>query len=372
MRYKKIAYIISSCLSITHVCYNNASDKKLELISETALEKIEQPAQENIKESITPESITDEMAFLTAHNALPENRLEFGSTKNNPSWEFGPILRLINDGNQVIKNIYAGQQYQITADPTSRLEYLKAIIALSWALFAKAVKKGQGFISGVLVLEDPGYKIYDFLYNYTKSVNPNADQESSGLKNMLKRAFSPKWAAVNPYAYRRSSSHFNDAGLVQFGIDMRDTDNVTKDWLPGKKRHLLFGKTGRLGPIFIKFEDYGLVGTDWLGHAAKYVQKNVLPKGPGKREHVPEEVTKRFKSLLTKVPETRKKQLNANNAKFIKDIYVTVQQLAKDPRNATYYTDAQEFVKYLQNNFDNLDMRRGNEVIIRALELKTP
>lgn len=304
--------------------------------------------------------------------ALPENVTNFAQKK-------------IKEGNEILKKIARNpesimleckknQQERKEKDVATFLAqqkaYLDQIIAVVWALFNKAVEKGQGFTGGTIVIIDPGFALYNFLFNYVCFVNPNI-QPGKNPSNII---------ADNMYGYARRSTHFtelNDLSNFEghYGIDIRYDEKDLQPLLPGNKQHILFGKLPHLAipVIFIKFETYGLVleRKELIKHVEKAAQKgkkDILRSHTpslSRREDMPLEVKKRFENLLNQLPKAEQKIVNKAISKqfnHIRTYYAQAKRLATHQEK--YAPEAQKFVNYLDNHFDFVYLRRGNEVIL--------
>lgn len=224
---------------------------------------------------------------------------------------------------------------------------------LIWFLFAMAIAKNQGFEEGTFVIEDPEFKIYDYLKDISLS---------------------------------RHSSHFKEHAKTQMGIDVLG--------LPAEKQTLLFGianKDKQL--IFIKPENYG-VYTWWdtimhgveFGHAQG---RKWLPATFGsddqenwRKERVPKDAISKYKSLRQELltanliqPALEPKDININT------IYIELKNwLAQNEseglvasvseQNKSIIDKVQAFKKELEDKYDNLDIRYGREVILLQKSLE--
>lgn len=251
----------------------------------------------------------------------------------------------INQGKNCALAVLDGS---LSKKPFVRQAYLNNIISFAWYLYAIAIQKGQGFTSGVIVIEDNDQRVYDFLYEYVQQVNP---------KNLFRRSL----ISLNPYAYSRQSTHFpsDQRTFVQYGIDARFfAHQKAQRLLPGSKTHLLFGRLAH-GLTFVKFERYGLYFKDgFIGHAVglvRHIGGRVMShivtreeKALHKKEYIPAWVKSACKSLPFK-----------NQPRAIKDI---VQLKGTDNR-------LDSLVTHLAAKYDHLQMRHGEEVIISRKEM---
>lgn len=251
-------------------------------------------------------------------------------------------------------------------------EYLNSIISIVWSLFNKAIEKNQGFTSATTVVKDPGYKLYNFLLEYAKSVNPGL--EVGGNPTLAV-------ASLNCYAYRRRSTHFPEQQKLStfdghFGIDIRYDEGDLEALLPANKRHVLFGKIIQSGQelTFVKAEEDGVCYRDAVAHLGSLIKKKTVGKvyAPGeiaRREDVPSSVKDQFKALKESVKKNDPKlykELKKSLADHvgIKEIYLETQSLAAMV-GAKFATEANKLLQDLTSKYDNLDIRRGNEVILQ-------
>ncbi len=275
----------------------------------------------------------------------------------------------IKKGNDYLKAIMAGTMDKIPVKfdkPFAEIQkdYLNAIIALSWALFDKAVRQGEGFTGGTIVFEDKGHKVFNFLFDYAKKAN---DSLANGKRN-------PKYISQNCFAYERHSSHFPEMqdAYGQFGVDMRYGNGDLEKLLPANKSHLLFGQVASKNKelSFIKMEVYGLCARDAsvIKHGLEFLKGNKGKKGPSRREAVPKEVKNMVEQMLNEMPKENRAAVSQEIGKpaIIKNIYSVAKKLATI-KGVPGSKKAQELVTYLEKNFDHLDIRRGNEVILEPL-----
>lgn len=312
--------------------------------------KIEEQEEEQEPKAIAQQPEKDTIKFL--QGLAPAYKLE-------PN-----MVKFANDniqkGKQYIKDIYAGKVKKFQGEPNQmQRDYLESIIAISWYLFSKAVEKGQGFTGGTIVFEDKDFKVFNFLLHYVKQVNE--DVKGGNYK--------AEYISLNCYGYPRHSTHFpelqNKDGYEQFGIDIRKKgEDVLRADLPSQKRHILFGKAGnRL--TFIKMELYGICGTntDAINHLGQLFASKAA--GISRREDMPKPYKKRYKELLEGLPKKDRDKIQ----NWMKGKTVTLKNIyfALKPYNGIAAVG--QFIKDLENDFDNLDLRRGNEVILKKRDI---
>lgn len=255
-------------------------------------------------------------------------------------------LSYIRQGKNIVSSIINKKCDQLVL--RERKLYLSEIIACMWYLYGLAINKNQGFVDGVIVLDDANQLFYNFLYDYVKNVNS---------KGLSKRAI----ITTNPYGYGRRSTHFPDdqRTFMQYGIDIR-LNKIAQKILPGNKTHILFGRLAN-GLTFIKMEHYGLYYKDgFIGHACgylrlilgKFLAKFVAQKERflHRKEYVPCWIKKGYKNVSK-----RKCRLTS-----IKDIV----------ENGFDDKVFINLIKKIENSYDHIPLRYGNEVILKNDEIK--
>lgn len=303
---------------------------------------------------------------------LPEDLINFAQEK-------------IKEGNEILRRIAKNptsvpleckkyqQERKQKAEASFLVQqkiYLDQIIAIAWALFNKAIEKGQGFTGGTIVVIDPEFALYHFLFNYICFVNPNI-RPGQNPSNII---------ADNIYGYSRRSTHFTELNDLKnfeghYGIDIRYDGKDLQPLLPANKQHILFGKLSHIAipTIFIKFETYGLVfeRKEMIKHVEKAAQKgkkDILRSHIpllSRREDMPSEVKKQFDHLLDQLPKAEQKIVNEAISKqfnHIRTYYAQAKRLATHDQK--YSEEAREFIKYLDTHYDYVYLRRGNEVIL--------
>jgi predicted DNA-binding protein len=337
--------------------------KQVEVISLMGLEQPKKP------------KLSDAIVFLLKVGesfTLPETLIDFAQEKIK---EGNSTLKKIEQNPKLIER--ACEKYQKIRKEMDEISfltqqkiYLDEIIAVAWALFNRAVEKGQGFTGGTIVVIDPEFALFNFLFNYVCFVNPQINPEKNPA-NII---------SSNLFGYSRKSTHFTELKSLenfegQYGIDIRYDGKNLEPLLPSNKAHILFAKLPYVDiPLtFIKFETYGLVfeGKDMIRHVGKAIikgKKDILKTHIqllSRREDIPEEVIKRFKNLVKQLPKKEKARVKEAIAKkfdHIRTYYIEAKRLST--HSEKYAENAQQFVKYLENHYDYLDLRRGDEVIL--------
>ncbi len=319
---------------------------------------------------------------------------------------------MIAKGQTVYKQIVHGQID--TAKLQKNLnEYVRSIAALIFYFFSKAVEKKQGFSSGSMVIKDPGFKIYNFLYAYVET--------KWKPRSMVKETF-VDISGVG--AYPRKSTHFNSFYIytdkakkgflgkinkknpfIHYGIDM--PKNII---LPAKRKHILFGKVELSPPlIFIKIEHHGLGKKAVLQHAGglgksqmrKFMgsttnklkklgfnQESYLGKlldqismvssddtADARRERIPLKTLTEFLGLM--LVEDSPVQKNEIDIKGVKGLGIRRMlalldsYVARKQGTEAWRTALREFARQIRNEYDHTDIRLGREVILTPdVELK--
>lgn len=277
-------------------------------------------------------------------------------------------------------------------------EYRTAIESIGEHFFNEAKKKAPDYSSGSIVIEDKNGKIHEFLRSYVEI----SRKLTSGQKTNVDK---PCLIANGP-AYARISSHFGNffkygsleaakAGRpTQYGIDLGTpiktfTENVATDDI---RHHMLFGKLSSDEPyIFMKFEARGLGSPkDAAIHSINYL-KSVInktkdtiqvkmagqqiassPKKPtdrfiikDRKEHAPKAILAEYKKLLGKSNLSSDEQVEKLKEVKARGISAIWRQSNGNP-------EFQGIADKLRRSYgnDNLDIRVGNEVIIRDQELQ--
>ncbi len=182
----------------------------------------------------------------------------------------------------------------------------------------------------------------------------------------------------SPGVYERISTHFKSEGEPhQWGYDIDDLPTKTI------KRTILFGKAGRDAAdnnlIFIKPETWGTSSwAHFIMHALQmpicvarkvpylqYLAGTDDDKGYQK-ERIPQKIWYEFVFLLDQLNKTEsldapiiKKEAAARGIAYMVH---TLQQI--DPKNNELQAKIDAFISQLENVYDNLDKRFGNEVVI--------
>lgn len=273
---------------------------------------------------------------------------------------------------------------------------------LMWFLKAKAELKASSHEEGAMTVEDPGGKIRDYL---------------DGCKEM----------------YQRMSSHiknFQTKDNVHRGIDFHHgnvkTNQQANEMLPYGMGALLYGSmpNGKNGMpkdmLYLKMEPHGAAAfkpsTGYqtglgsrklnrhdigqaLGHSFGFIRslyqkltgKTTL--GNARKEHIPSDIKKSFDTLVKSMPEGPHYWLSNNtlggyllgdertgfSKDGIRNMYTKANdllnmfndnQIKLDDKTAT---NLKNFIKKIDDNpnFDNLDVRTGNEVIFTKDELSS-
>lgn len=187
--------------------------------------------------------------------------------------------KLARKGKEYSQTLYQGGTVPNTVD---------AIVAMFHYWYSEAIKKNEGkdFASGTIVIEDPGKKLYSFLWKYVLG-------ELGGKeKKMCIEAI-----IANTDAYPRKSTHFmlyllymgyaskgflgminKHCDYMHYGIDIPKRLSLPIPTIP-KKKHVLFGWLGEIGGsqwLFVKPEEAGLRGIEAIKHTVDLIKKKVL------------------------------------------------------------------------------------------------
>lgn len=260
-------------------------------------------------------------------------------------------------------------------------EFLQSVMAIGWHLYDLALQKGQGFTEGTFVIEDQGFKLYNFLMKYSKQQNPDIH---GNLQDPLLHM------SNNPFAYSRDASHYVHLKnqFRSYGIDVRfGLDQEAQPLLPALKRHILFGKIAEDGDnlIYLKFENYGISKNDVVNHAKEYAAAQLAKNnavagslrylasyfgykietdsGQGRRkERIVPEFQIAFSDIINKEqsidPEKKKLYIALSNQEGFKTLYYTpIAGLASIKALA-------EKFKQDPKGYDYMHWRTGQEVIL--------
>ncbi|MDR3646158.1 MAG: hypothetical protein P4L22_01305 [Candidatus Babeliales bacterium] len=237
-------------------------------------------------------------------------------------------------------------------------KYLTDIVNLIWYFYYLAALEGKSFEEGTFLINcNQSNLIVDFLSAYSAS-------------------------------YHRISSHFPEMKIQQFGIDIPQAQRTYLMFPPFMKFHILYGKISE-DEIFIKPEDHGIGDIkDFALHSISYIQslhRRFLgsESAESRKERIPANITTAWK-ILTKllINETNNKlpadfpKINNDLIKFyeqfgirgmirfINSAFMEDQVLTSSQREAK-----KEFIKQVEK-FENLYLRRGNEVILTNKDFK--
>jgi len=267
--------------------------------------------------------------------------------------------------------------------------YLTKISNLIWYFYHCAIEKGQPFEEGTFVIEDPNNKIYTFLMNYVKAVNPT----------VTKTKKDPAAKTSGGYiAYPRASTHFKfkqkQGFYPHYGIDARfqgyKNEVVQKNIFPAKKNHLLFGKIAD-NLIFIKPENAGLGVDEVPQHAWElgwaFARKSVHKTGLHKilphavinyigtddsplfcKERVPNNFYNAVKQTIVKTDlplqekEKQIQQIKNYGIQYLPSLIRTfTDNKAVQPEEVN---TLKTINSWLNNKYDNNHLRHGREVIL--------
>ncbi len=278
----------------------------------------------------------------------------------------------IKQGEQLFKKLYTKKEAEVPVN-------IQSVVDIMHYLYSRvpARNNGKGFLSGNIVVEDPDYKLFDYLYRYVQT-------KFSG--DMCKENFVSRCNA-----YPRTSSHFNnyyvytnkaqknwfggvtktDCDYVHYGIDM-----IGDVQLPIKeKKHILFGRIGTIEGkqfMFVKFEEVGVQGMQAIQHMFNFIKKYFSENKNSssidyRREDIPQRIMQKFINLINsaELKLTKKKRdkiikktkaLGVRNMIDIADTYPEFDQMKL-------------FKKKVQNRYPDWRYRFGNEIILMHKEL---
>ncbi len=242
---------------------------------------------------------------------------------------------LIAEGKRFVADLRAGRLNNVPLD--ERRKYMAPFV---WYLMSLAeVHQGKGFKEGMLVFQDPEYRMHDF------------------------------FAAA---ATGRESSHYRGSRLTSFGMDIVQDG---KTGLPGNHQTAHFGKRLTLDPqnqyTYLKPEAYGTESIgQMVGHALDYLKTRIPhllghgSKADECKEHVPPALSKQFLKLCGEI------DLKDYNPKLMKDFGVAAMgktlddYLKVNPKSP----HAEKIAEFVVNELEDYDLvRTGREVVLEDI-----
>jgi hypothetical protein len=168
----------------------------------------------------------------------------------------------------------------------------------------------------------------------------------------------------------RPSSHFKKLKLDQYGLDIPG--------MPEYKTHLLFAE---LAPnvLFVKPENYGLGFSGVVGHSWEFVIAQSRKLVPGadqaagmRKERIPSGALSRYADLLESLsidPDLQDIYLTEARDLGIQSIYTKLLVFEDDFKDVADLESIQNFKRNLEDEYDYLKRRFGQEVILGEQEL---
>lgn len=289
-------------------------------------------------------------------------------------------LKQLKQGKIIIQKIYKGKKNE-------QITNLQSIVHIMHYVYSKVPAKNQGkeFLSGTILLEDPKYKLFNYLCKYVKKIYPG---------DMCQENIIQKYAA-----YPRKSTHFNnyylytkkakkswipglvvktDCDYVQYGIDAYEEIR-----LPIKKKHILFGQIGEINGkqmIFIKLEETGMHGMQIVKHTLNLIKKYFseirknLPTDY-RREDIPKDLFREFVDLINSKElklskKTKQKILDSSRVLGVRKMVTYAQSYtASDQGTSAWRNKMKAFEKKLTIRYPDWQYRFGNEIILMHKEL---
>jgi hypothetical protein len=210
----------------------------------------------------------------------------------------------------------------------TRLDYLAAILCISWALSAIMKNRGYDVIRGSYTIVNNNL-IYKFYLGYVQLVTGSDDP--GYLVN------------TSSFGYRRDpgnklTSHYTDQ-TNQYGIDMRfEAAGEAFGILPHGHEHILFGlinSSTTVKSTFFKFEPHGL-GTvsDLAKHALDFANANKVYGVTYREKDVPGEFREIYSMFCRQTGETAR-------AKLVKDMWEHIEEfLDRNSPSPSLHTEA--------------------------------
>ena len=347
-------------------------------------------------------------ALILAHSVLVSQSPYLTFTKDTvpPAYHSDPAsysAQMIAKGAQVYQNIERGDVSQLQANLD---QYMQSIIALMFYFYSKAVDKNQAFNNGAFVIQDLGFKVFNFLYTFVeKKWQPKDMYKEITIDVSGKRAYPRQSTHLNDYylytnkAEKGWISPKKQKDFTHYGIDL------PKEYrMPANKKHILFAKVETNPALtYIKLEDHGLGISGVVQHAlglAKSKSRKLVTKAKNKfgklgfkeeahlekllnamanvlgsddsadsrRERVPADEMATFLALLLspgspvakdQIDTKRVKALGIQAMVFLLDGFI------KDANgSAAWKEEARKFLQELRSTYDHVDIRIGREVIL--------
>jgi hypothetical protein len=254
-------------------------------------------------------------------------------TKKHSKVGYEEACTLVHEGEAFLRRLKGGE---LTF--CSRAEKRKYIIPFTWWLMARATDKGQGFLQGMFVFEDPNHTIASFF---------------------------------SSAAYKRSSSHYHGRIIGgNLGID-------APSQLPYGFRTVLFGKLqvrendGEW--TFLKPENYGLESfPELLCHGTDYVFDRIF-RLFGHQQGKHDKKEDMLPSFLANKKSMKHSGFVLNKQKIsqwgISGLFQAIEPYVDSPEKVTQLPlqQRQSILQFAQNAYSSSDwlhIRYGNEVVI--------
>ena len=330
--------------------------KAYQAIKEKIFGRAPQPLvvpEERKEARVNGEKIMFKASILPNH--MPEGMTEFQLLDT--------INHKIDSGQKLVSDLQAGH----VPDRDCTLEDMTNIM---WYLQAKGESMKGAFESGAFSIADPNHNIRSFLDSC-------------------------------PEAYQRKSSHISQfqaqEGGRHRGIDCYGDASKTNELLPYGKQTLLYGALNKGGSmpedrLWLKMESHGCMlcppsgGGDadgprramnehdyhaLVGHAKSFAETRGEGSKEGSfKERIHKNVENPFKALLKSFnsnPEIRgilNQDKPLDKSQGVRVIYSNAKQALEAATNPADKERIQDFIKGIEDKYDNLHVRIGNEVIL--------
>lgn len=251
----------------------------------------------------------------------------------------------------------------------TRQELLSSLVALNWYFYIEQLNKNneeEGFEEGAFLIPKSFMPLFSRYLEMVKQEGHNINGGNSG---------------PNPFAYYRNSSHLQKLTKNKhIGIDVCfSQEQGVQAMLPGGQRHLLVIDYDHDDLVYIKPENYGISNWEDTAHhgfefivaqarKTPIIQKTLGMKSDDdesyKKERIPADVKKAYQKL------SKTHNLDEKAAEIgIFAMYKNTINHLKTISDTQLRKPLEEFTTKLEETYDHLDVRIGNEIILKDIDL---